>query len=464
MRQGGGCKDPTDTVAPIGVADSCKKDLNGDGVVNNNDCVLAPAADLGYSSYFALDVTNPLSPQVLWEFSDKALGFSTTGPAIVRISAKDAITGKPDKDKNGRWFVVLGSGPTGPIEKDTHQFKGYSDQPLRVFILDLATGDLLHTITSPVIANSFVGHMVGSPIDFDQNNPSSEEFYQDEALYFGYAMAENSPPLPTTKWNRGGVLRLVTKNSLYPDGSGGAPAWTMSKVIEGIGPVTAGVAKLQDYKTDIVRLYFGTGRYYFKVADNIDDAVSGRSLYSVREYCYSSSGFNDACVDDLARTDLGDANGGPSNDADGWYIDLDTCTNDAGAPVLCADATASYMAERNVTDPLATPIGAVFFTTTKPAYDVCTFGGRSHLWAVQFDTGGEVKSGVLRGHALLQVSTGSIEEVDLKTAFHGDPVNNPYSRDNRRTDAYQGVPPTGSPPGILIPPKPQDRILHIRER
>ncbi len=109
-----------------------------------------------------------------------------------------------------------------------------------------------------------------------------------------------------------------------------------------------------------------------------------------------------------------------------------------------------------VTDALATTIGAVFFTTTKPSADVCEFGGASHLWAVKYDTGGAVSSNVLRGRALLQVSTGSIEEVSLKEAF--------TEKDGRRTPAFQGVPPAGSPPGIMIPPNPVDRILHIREQ
>ena len=111
-----------------------------------------------------------------------------------------------------------------------------------------------------------------------------------------------------------------------------------------------------------------------------------------------------------------------------------------------------------MTDPLATTIGAVFFTTTKPSGNVCEFGGASHLWAVKYDTGGTVAS-KLRGRALMQVSTGSIEEVDLKTAF-----TNSQSRGSRRASFVQGVPPTGTPPGIILPAKPMNKILHIREK
>ncbi|NWF75083.1 MAG: hypothetical protein HXY53_00675 [Nitrospirae bacterium] len=461
LRLGGACKDPTDTNAPAGVADTCTKDINGDGAITNEDCVLTPTSGIGYSSYFALDITNPTDPQVLWEFTDPNLGYSTTGPAIVRIAGKtDASKSEPlenqipDHNKNGRWFVVIGSGPTGPINTNTRQFYGHSDQNMRVFVLDLKDGSLVRTIDSG-IQNAFAGSMVNAQADFDMDNLTANGFYQDDAVYFGFTKAENNPPLSTTKWNSGGVMRLFTKNSLDPDD------WALNKVIENIGPVTSAVTRLQNFKEDDIWLFWGTGRYYFKIADNIDDSDSGRSLYGVKEPCFSPAGVDFDCTTTVARSSLGDASSGASSDEDGWYINLDLCTDlDAsGNPInvdCSATSTSGYKTERNVTDPLATPIGAVFFTTTKPAADVCSFGGASHLWVVDYDTGGAVSSSILRGKALLQVSTGSIEEITLESAL--------TEKGGRRTPMIQGVPPTGAPPGILIPPNPVDKILHIREK
>ncbi|MDQ7787266.1 MAG: PilC/PilY family type IV pilus protein [Thermodesulfovibrionales bacterium] len=434
MRLGGACKDVASSLG-----------------------VQVPIATEGYSSYFALDITDQDNPQVLWEFSNAdiadpsgtgKLGFATTGPAILRVSEKkvDGIT--PNHTKNGHWFVVFGSGPTGPINTTTHQFMGYSDQNLKVFVLDLATGALLRTFDT-AIPYAFSGSMYQAAIDFDQNDTTKNGFYSDDALYFGFTRAETNPPVATTKWNMGGVLRLLTKDDSDPAN------WTLSTVIgcnesisatDCVGPITAGIAKLQNYKDDTVRLFFGSGRFFYRVADVIDDADIGRRLYGVKEPCYSSSGVEATCdnSDKVAWTDLteaADADG--TSDSDGWYINLDS-------------SAGTLKAERMVTDALATGIGAVFFTTTKPSADVCEFGGASHLWAVKYDTGGAVSSNVLRGRALLQVSTGSIEEVSLKEAF--------TEKDGRRTPAFQGVPPAGTPPGIMIPPKPMDRILHIREQ
>jgi type IV pilus assembly protein PilY1 len=445
--------------------DACTNDITGDALKDSDDCVITPAAGAGYSTYFALDITDTNNPQLLWEFSNEnipagelatgGLGYTTSAPAIVRISALNAL-GIPDKAKNGRWFVVLGSGPTGPIDTDTHQFKGYSDQPLKLFILDLATGQLVRTINSG-IPYAFAGSMVDASIDYDQNDPASESNYQDDALYFGFVKAETVPPVIATSWNTGGVLRLTTKNDLNPNN------WVLSLFLE-TGPVTSTVAKLQDFRNYKAFLFWGTGRYYFKISDVIDDATNQRSIYGVNEPCFGMGGFDDTCTTTVNWGDLGDATAGASADPDGWYIVLDQCTDLFGNQFAnCADPAVLYMTERVVTDPLATPVGAVFFTTTKPAADVCEFGGTSHLWAVDWDTGGAVKPSVLRGKAVMQVSTASIEEIDLKTAFteKGDAA---AGGRGRRTSAFQGVPPAGSPPGILVPPDPVNKYIHIFEK
>jgi type IV pilus assembly protein PilY1 len=63
---------------------------------------------------------------------------------------------------------------------------------------------------------------------------------------------------------------------------------------------------------------------------------------------------------------------------------------------------------------------------------------------------------LLKGIALLQVSTGSIEQVNLSTAFS--------EKGGRRTSALEGVPPTAQGLSLLSTPPPVKRILHMRER
>ncbi len=404
----------------------------------------------GYSSYFALDITDASSPQLLWEFAptDGSLGFATSGPAIMKINARvpdtfDATKSKADKTKNGRWFVVFASGPTGPISQS--QFKGYSDQNLKLFVLDLATGTLVRTIDTG-ITNAFGGSLTNAAIDYDFD-------YQDDAMYLGYTQSEVGTPAATTKWTAGGVIRLrtnedlnsstLTSTALYPAN------WSWSTVMSGIGPVTASIGHLAHYAVnsatpDKAYLYFGTGRYYFNNSIlGSDDPSSQRRLYGIAEPCLTSILGNAACTSSVSVLSLTEAStSAGTTDPEGWYINLDA-------------AGTTINAERIITDPLAAPNGAVFFTSLAPTNDVCSFGGNSYLWAVKYDTGGSVAAS-LSGVGLLQVSTGAIEEVNLRTDFQ--------EREGRRSSAMSGVPPLGQGLALVIPPKPTNKVLHIRKK
>jgi type IV pilus assembly protein PilY1 len=420
--------------------------------------VQAPLAGEGYSSYFALDITDPTSPTLLWEFSrpsDNDLGFTTTGPAIVRINARDAgaTSSSPNKDKNGRWFVVFASGPTGPITN--LEFKGYSGQNLKLFILDLKTGALLRTIdtvSGTAITYAYGGSLNNGNIDFDLD-------YQDDAVYFGYTTAETKPPAASTEWTNGGVLRLITREDLNGNdvSATGNTAlnpsnWDLNYLMDNTGPVSSAVAHLTHIPTyskipDTAWLYFGSGRYLFRE----DNLSSSDILYSVKDPCLSKimsiQTLADPVCDSTDKLSLGDLDDAttivPTTEpTNGWYINLDP-------------------SERVITDPLASKTGAVFFTTFAPDPDICKYGGESYLWAMKYNTGGSI-AGSLKGKGLLQVSTGVIEEINLKTAFTGKIASNEST--GRRSAAMQGVPPTGTGLSIVSQPPAVKRVVHIRER
>ncbi len=203
------------------------------------NCIKTPATDLGYSSYFAIDVTDPNNPVLLWEFSDPELGMSTSGPAIIR---------QGDIFKNGRWFVVFASGPTGPIDTIYRQFLGKSDQPLKLFVLDLKTGVLQRKIDTG-IQNAFGSSLYNATLDTDRGNQLSLGHYKDDVLYLGYTKCADSPCTSSSTWTKGGVLRLVTKENADPG------QWAVSTVVDNIGPVTAAITKLQDRRNGRLWLY-----------------------------------------------------------------------------------------------------------------------------------------------------------------------------------------------------------------
>ena len=392
----------------------------------STDCVKTPIANVGYSSYFALDVTTPTSPSLMWEFASADLGYSTVGPAIVRIGG----------ETNGRWFAVLASGPTGPINTQTHQFLGRSTQTLKLFILDLKTGALLRTIDTG-IQNAFAGSLSGGTLDTDRSAGTTGK-YNDDAVYLGYVRKDTT----TGTWTKGGVLRLFTKENIDP------AQWWWATLVDDIGPVTSAVAQLQDTTHKNHWLFFGSGRYYYKAGSDLDDAAGRRALYGIKDPCYDlNNKMKTTCnTPTVLATDLvnqTDSIQGMGT-APGWYVLLDEASGSAGA-------------ERVITDPVAAPNGAIFFTSFKPAADVCKFGGDLALWGVNYSTGGYLAPSQLIGEAIIQSSTGSFEQIDLGSSF--------TQRLNRKTAERQGVPPRNKPTIVTNANiKPQKRIIHIREK
>lgn len=428
-----------------------------------SDCVKTPVNGVGYSSYFAFDVTDPANPTLLWEFSNPNLGFATTGPAVIRLNWIDPVTGAADRTRNGHWYVVFGSGPTGGIDNVNNQFLGKSDQNLRLFVLDLKTGSLVRTIDTG-IAFAFAGSFINGVADVDLD-------YSDDALYFGY-VRKNSV---ASDWTQGGVARLFTKG----DTQAGVPNWEVSRVVDGIGPVTSSVARLQNNVYHINWLYFGTGRFFFEqpatggaTEPTVDDGTNQRHLFGIKEPCFTSANtINTSCTTTETPSftttstvwrDASEIANVPSeslaNSAGfkGWRISLDASGNYA-----YDNTTRLFRAERVITDPLSTTAGLVFFTTYKPYGDECALGGKSFLWAVKYNTGGAAAQALLKGKALVQVSTASVEQIDLSQAFQGDTT---VHRSGRRSAAIEGVPPTAQGLSLITSPPPVKRVLHMRER
>jgi len=435
------------------------------------DCVRTPIVDpvdntkgLGYSTYFALDVSTPATPALLWEFSNPLLGFSTSGMAIVRINPTSS-----GSSKNGRWVGVIASGPTGGIDLTAHQFKGRSNQNLQIFVLDLKTGALLSKDSGgnagPIdtgIPFAFAGTITSATIDTDRwNKNGGKGWYQDDALYIGYTKragdGSNSSPYA---WTNGGVLRIVIPENTDPDNIN-TDNWGVSRVIDDVGAVTTSIAKLQDRKKHALWLYFGTGRFY----NGGDDATTTRQIFGVKEQCYKQSAIHTddtSSAEDISDKDctvaattadlqlgLNDLDNKDSADIsavnNGWYINL-------------APSSSTANAERVVSDPVALTNGMIYFTTFAPTTNICKFGGSSAMWAVTYDTGGTPPASGLIGKALVQTSTGGFQEIDLSDAFT---LN--YSR--KTGLEITGKPPSDPPPILSNSNlKPIKKILHIMER
>ncbi|MCJ7547767.1 MAG: hypothetical protein MUP30_13280 [Deltaproteobacteria bacterium] len=206
------------------------------------------------SAYFALDITDPLNPSLLWEYWDKAdtsntnLGFTTSYPAVVRVG---------DPSQAGSWYLIFGSGVatgTGTTAGDGSTATKY------VYVLDLKTGVRMvkkdMTSVDSDITNKKV--FLADPVTVDLGVD-----YQVDKGYIGATYYN-------TGW-RGKMFRININEDTTPNN------WTFSTLMSFDYPVTAApTAAVDPY--DRLWLYFGTGRY-FNDADR--GSTSEQKLFGV---------------------------------------------------------------------------------------------------------------------------------------------------------------------------------------
>ncbi|UCG30379.1 MAG: hypothetical protein JSV53_00460 [candidate division WOR-3 bacterium] len=287
------------------------------------------------SAYFAIDVTDPVNPEPLWEFTAPGLGLTACYSTAVKVDST--------------WYLVFGSGP--------QSCSGESAQNARIFIVDLLTGALLRTIVVPD-AGSFITNIFACDWGID---------YTVDRLYFGDAFFVGPP---TRAW-RGRLYRILTNDNPDPN------TWTLSMVMDVQRPVTAeGSVSTDEYNH--LWVYFGTGRLFseFDIADTTtqqlyvgfrDDTVHTTDpfqLYNV----------TDVNIDTLGNVILGggsvitfDSLKTLVNEELGWYRWLP-----AGERTLTATLVMG---------------GAVLFTTFSPTEDICSYGGTAKLYALYYRTG-----------------------------------------------------------------------------
>ena len=377
----------------------------------DHECITPPAEanGTGLSAYFALDITTPTDPQVLWEFSHRDLGFTFSGPAVLSI--------------NGYPTVVFLSGPT--------HYDGISTNNLKVFVLPLDPTNL--SILSDQVqvidtgkANAFGGRLFLNKIGVDNN------------IYFGYTQG-----FPATNWTvwKGGVYKLT----LSYDQQNNNQTATLTEVVTNIGPITSGVREGSCENSDMI--FFSEGRYF---SGSQDDPSSIRRLYGVHtQTCPKNTG---PCT----LSDFGNATDLTAtwSSTNGWYIELQ-------------GQGSGYNAERSITDPLihqyhvaGSQRAVVFFTTFQPTADICGFGGRTYEFMTKCSDGGGLGGediDALGGKLFLQVSTGQIKEFTCSDLA------------NRRSEPVQGVPsefpPTFVTPYIAPPSAGKEgKIIHWLEQ
>ena len=372
MRFGGACSGADAMPGPPDVRDS----LN------------API-DVGFSSYFAIDVTNvgtTTTPEneitILWEFSDEDMGFSSSYPALVRTGPES---------NNGNWYVALGSGtkvmPKSGIDihRDTN---GY------VYLIDLKTGALVRKVD---IGNKGT---IGGILSID-----ADKDYYSEKLYFGTSYCTDFNPSGFCNVPYNGKLMSIAIPNDNP--ISGTSTLTVEELFDGTYPFTAAPDAAKDENGD-VWVYAGSGKYYSDMDEEDDsqqifigfndtDTTGAVSLGSATEsdICPSSC---PATGNELCNTTNCSTAGtqpetiqsclyDPSSNAFGLQTVVtevqgteNTLKSDFGWVIFLPDR------EKMISRPLAVG-GLVDFLTYEPTGDPCSYGGFSYLYALGYKTG-----------------------------------------------------------------------------
>jgi type IV pilus assembly protein PilY1 len=338
--------------------------------------------------YFALDVTDPLNPNLLWTFTDPGLGLTMSGPSIVRVG--------------GKTYAVIGSGATD--FDASSNLAGY--QSGYVYILDISSG-LDGVISSWTENANFWKIPTGKAASF-LTNPVSVDVdmdYDVDTIYIGENYYNG------TSWN--GLMKRLTTNS---GGQTDPALWMISTLadvdtIAGTNDaskiITSTPSVAMDYKANLF-VYFGTGQFY---GSNDRNQTDTGAFYAIKDDCwtgacatsYSSlldvsnttvdvdgtiTGISGACAGSIETwPQLLTATSG----CDGWVMYF----GNLGENIDFTGESLTHSGERMLTKPLVIG-GLVMWATYIPGIDECSYEGESNIYSVYYETGTSYKNYVFK--------------------------------------------------------------------
>ena len=408
-------------------------DLNQDGIADD------PA--VFSSCYFALDITNPGAPALLWEFNDPDhLGLTASYPAVARVGRGD---------EPGDWYVVFGSGPT--------DYDGTSDQMASGFVLNLKTGDLERRFGANPGGDGFPANpalefhgWVGGLASMDMNLD-----YQTNAIYAGTSY-EVAGVVTFGKMYR--ILIGTPDMDVYPSPANWEISVLASTKVE--QPIVAPPAIASDGK-NTPWVYWGTGRFF---NDTDKASLTTQSFYGVKDRTLAAGdpaeGKNASQLIDVTNVEV--SYGAPSTvsgstvvgDDSSWDQMLAAMRGDENTPTYgwvldLVDLAGAGAGERVLEKPSVLG-GLVMFSTFKPNTDICQYGGDGRIYGLYYETGTAYKRDVFSlsdpgfgskldrsldlgqgrpsglaihlgqqkgGKLYIQQSTGTIEELVMKAPF-----------------------------------------------
>ena len=367
--------------------------------------ILVGGLNRGGQGVYALDVTDPSNfaeanaqTVVMWEFTDEmdnavtptespfafkdtantryGLGYTYSQPAIVRIcTGRDASSTSqpkycpPDKRK---WVVIFGNGYNSAATDANTSSSGHA----MLYVLDALTGKLLTKITTGVGDTSGGGSnglATVSPDDMDGDTVA-------DFVYAG--------DIKGNMWK----FDLSEDPGSWAVANSGAPLYIAKSSTGDLQPITTS-PEIANHPLGGSMVLFGTGKYLELAVDPASTAQ--QTFYGIRDEGSALTVFDrsNLQVQTIDVTDnsttAGVLNAGSVNSVDwssksGWYIDLpETGERVAYQPRLYGKV--------------------LYFPTLAPNSSVCSYGGESWDYFVDYLTGGALATSPFSG--VTQVNT-----------------------------------------------------------
>ncbi len=333
------------------------------------------------SCYFAIDITEPREPKLLWERTYDDLGFTTSVPAVFRVK-KGSSTEK--------WFAVFGSGPT--------DYEGNSTNNGHIYIVDLLDGTPKNAGTGndwlfdTGTANAFMG----SPASLDYKlNYNVDAIYIPETSGSVGSWNGTMYKIEVPWWGSetyGTITSTPSEGQYEDDPLDATHPWQLHTLISSIGPITAAPSLSVDTFGD-VWVYFGSGRY---ICDNDKADTSQNYFYGIKDPFFNikyDGGIRYNSHKTLNVSDLLDVDGYTVTDSgnvwDGatsysFYNFRDYIKNNNDGWVRSIGSSGS--GERIVRKPTVLG-GIVLATSFEPTSSLCGMGGNSYLYSFYYETG-----------------------------------------------------------------------------
>jgi len=298
--------------------------------------ILVSGLGAGGKAFFAMDVTDPVHPTLLWEYTDTNLGYSFGNPVIGKLT-------------NGTWVVAFTSG-----------YNNVGDGVGRLYVLNAWTGTQLFTIsTGTGSATSPSGlNKISAWVDNGLADNTIQRIYGGDQF---------------------GNLWRFDINDQY--GTAGKDALALANFQVGTYQQPITTAPELGLVNGVAMVYTATGRYLG--ASDVSD-LNQQSLYAIVDKL-TGTGLGDArtettCPLVVQTLTVVDVNTRSTSTLPvdlttncGWYLDFNpTGGNTPG--------------ERVNVDPKL-QLGVLAVATNIPDTSVCTVGGSSFLYFFDYSTG-----------------------------------------------------------------------------